>query len=109
MNQLEFIFTIVYNAVLIVGSIYLAIRTVNRVLKLHGSKTRKVVTSAVLFLTVLGWIATFVLGAFDDFDYPIIHIETYLRVMQVTLLLIILLFYIYVTRPPDTDPDDKAK
>lgn len=107
MSTAEFIFTIIYNAGLIIGSVYMAVFTVNRVLKLPGSRFRKVVTTVVLFLTVLGWLATFVLGAFDDFDYGLIDIEKYLRVMQVTLLLMILLFYIYTTRPADKDGDQR--
>lgn len=106
MNTAELIFTIIYNVGLIGGSIYMAVFTVNRVLKLGGSKFRKVVTAGVLFLCVLGWLATFILGAFDDFDHGLIDIEHYLRVMQVTLLLMIVLFYIYATRKPEDDAGD---
>lgn len=105
MSNGEFAFTIIYNAGLIIGSIYMAVFTVNRVLNLKGSRFRRVVTAVVLFPTVLGWLATFILGAFDDFDHALITIDHYLRVMQVTLILLIVLFYIWNARP--SDPDDK--
>lgn len=97
----EVLFNIAFNGLMIPGSIALAYRTVKRVLELPGSRARKVVTAVVLFLTVLFWLSTFVFGAFDDFDHPLIKIDSYLRIMQVTFLLMLLLFYIYATRPHD--------
>jgi hypothetical protein len=96
----DFLFNVVFNGLMIPGAFLLAYKTVRRVLDLPGSRFRKVITAVVLFLTVLFWLSTFVFGAFDDFDHPLIQIETYMRVMQVTFLLMLLLFYIYMSRPP---------
>ena len=96
----EFLFNIIFNALMISGALVLAYKAVRRVLDLPGSRFRKSVTAVVLFLTVLFWLSTFVFGAFDDFDHPLINIETYLRIMQVTFLLMLLLFYICTKRPP---------
>jgi hypothetical protein len=100
-------FTIIYNVVLVGASIFLAVKTVSIVLKLRGSMTRRVITAVVLFLTVLGWVGTAVLGAFDDFDFPLIKDVIYMRLMQVTLLLIVALFYLYASKPPETEKSGK--
>jgi hypothetical protein len=90
---------VVFNGSLIPGSLVLAYKIVRRVLDLPGSRLRRAIMAVVLFLTVLFWLATFVLGAFYDFDHPLIQIEAYGRVMQITFLLMLVLFYLYVTRP----------
>jgi len=97
------LFNIIFNGLMIPGSLVLAYKTVRRVLELPGSRLRRGFTAVVLFLTVLFWLSTFVFGAFDDFDHPLIQIESYLRVMQVTFLLMLLLFYLYATRPAGDD------
>lgn len=99
----EFIFNVVFNGLLIPGATLLAYKTVRRVLALPGSRLRRTVTAVVLFLTVIFWLATFVLGAFDDFDHPLLEIKLYVFVMKFTFLLMLLLFYIYVTRPHADD------
>lgn len=97
----ETLFNIVFNAGLIGPALFFAHRTVKKVLQLPGSRSRKVVMAVVLFATVLTWLSSFVFGAFDDFNLPLITIETNLKIMQVSLLLIFLLLYLYVTRPPE--------
>ena len=103
----ELILNIGYNATIIVVSILVAVKTVSQVLKLPGSRFRKTVTGCVLFVAVLGWLATAVLGAFDDFDYPLIGLENYVRVMYATLLFMFILFYIYVSSPARSESDKK--
>jgi hypothetical protein len=99
----DFTFNVAFNGLLIPGAGVLAFLTVRRVLGLPGSRLRKTITAIVLFPTVLFWLSTFVLGAFDDFGHPLIEIESYLRLMQITFLLMLLLFYIYTTRPHGDD------